>query len=109
MFEVHPETSDEQEFIILPTFAIGTHFKVNLIGKPSIQDTDNKHYIALRYVGVSGMALAEAMRHEDVRDIAGTLVAFCGKASELSQMQDDEDEEEAEVPTLTFDEIKGLM
>ena len=34
IFEVLGGTSAEQEFIILPVFVMGTHFKVNLIGKP---------------------------------------------------------------------------
>ena len=34
---------------------LGSHIRVNLIGKPFKQDgMDNKYYVALRYVGVSG-------------------------------------------------------
>ena len=109
IFNVHPETCDEQEFIILPEFVIGTHFKVNLIGKPAIQDIDNKHYIALRYVGASGMAIAEAMQDQTNQSISSAMTAFCIKASELSQSPDEEDEGEGEVPTLTYDEMKNLM
>ena len=45
----------EQEFILLPIFVMGSHFKLNLIGKPGKQDgMDDKYYQALRYVGVAG-------------------------------------------------------
>jgi len=38
-------TSTEQEFIILPILVIGSHLKVNLIGKPCKQDgMDDKYY-----------------------------------------------------------------
>ena len=109
IFNVHPESCSEQEFVILPEFVIGTHFKVNLIGKPAIQHGDNKHYIALRYVGASGMAVAEAMRDSGNQDISSTLTAFCIRASELSQSPDEEDQDEVEVPTVTYDEMKNLM
>lgn len=36
---------------------VGSYIRVNLIGKPSIQQQDNKHYIAIRYVGVVGLPL----------------------------------------------------
>ena len=71
---------------------------------------DNKHYIALRYVGASGMVVADALRDNGLRDVSSTLTAFCIKAAELSQTSnDDEEEEEAGLPTLTYDEMKSLM
>ena len=37
---------------------LGSHFKLNLIGKPGKQEgMDDKYYQALRYVGVSGRIL----------------------------------------------------
>ena len=45
IFEVLAGTSTEQEFIILPILVIGSHLKVNLIGKPCKQDgMDDKYY-----------------------------------------------------------------
>ena len=36
IFDVKAATRDEQEFVILPDFVVGTHFRVNIIGKPAI-------------------------------------------------------------------------
>ena len=59
-FDVDRNTSEEQEFVILPDFVIGTHFRVNILGAPATQAQDNKHYVALRYVGASGSQISMA-------------------------------------------------
>ena len=35
IFDVDQNSTEEQEFVILPDFVIGTHFRVNIIGKPA--------------------------------------------------------------------------
>jgi len=57
VFDYKPNTAEEQVFLLLPGLAIGTHLKITLIGKPTPQYTDDKFYLALRYVGVQGVAL----------------------------------------------------
>jgi hypothetical protein len=47
-------TDQEQVFSLEGDLAVGAYLRVNLIGKPKIQSMDGKHYIALRYVGVTG-------------------------------------------------------
>ena len=55
LFDVAGGGDHEQEFFLLPHFVLGTHFRLNLIGKPFKQDgMDDKYYQALRYVGVAG-------------------------------------------------------
>ena len=61
-------------------------------------------------MGASGLAVGEALKDQRNQEISGTLHAFAKKASELSQSPDEEGEEdEAEVPTVTYDEMKNLM
>lgn len=43
--------------MLLPDLVVGSYVKINLIGKPKIQSIDNLRYIALRYVGLSGISL----------------------------------------------------
>ena len=44
-FEVESGTDREQEFILLPKLVIGSHFRLNLIGKPGKQEGfDEKYY-----------------------------------------------------------------
>ncbi len=43
---------------------LGSHFRLNLIGKPGKQDgMDDKYYQALRYVGVSGTHIDHSRAH----------------------------------------------
>ena len=70
---------------------------------------DNKYYIALRYVGASGMSVKDALEDKANSSMSSTLNSFYIKASELSQAADEAEETEDEPPTLTFDEMKGLM
>lgn len=44
IFEVDQKSDAEQIFSIFPDLVFGTFIKVNLIGKPGIQMTDQKHY-----------------------------------------------------------------
>ena len=57
----------EQEFFLLPHFVMGSHFKLNLIGKPFAQEgMDDKYYQALRYVGVAGRLVDAAGPFADI-------------------------------------------
>jgi len=48
----------DQYFSLLPDIVIGKYVKVELYGKPSIQSTDNKHYIALQKVSCQGCTIS---------------------------------------------------
>jgi hypothetical protein len=59
VFEVDQDSSEEQVFSITPDLCSGRYIKINLLGKPHIQPTDNKYYVALQYVGVQGIPFNE--------------------------------------------------
>ena len=43
------------------------------------------------------------------KEISSTLSTFCIKASELSQLKDDDEEEDKDIPTLTYEDVKSLL
>ena len=71
---VSPDTDLEQQFVVFPKIAVGRFLKVLLIGKPTIQDTDKKHYIAIRYVGVAGTPLLPPKKSIPERALKGQLI-----------------------------------
>lgn len=46
--------AQDQYFSLLPDIVVGKYLKVELHGKPSVQETDNKYYIALQKVSYQG-------------------------------------------------------
>ena len=82
---------------------MGTHFRVNIIGKPSVQYTDNKHYVALRYVGVSGASILHQFQEEGPHKISKSQLQFCLQAAKLLQNPDDEETDKvAEEKLLSY-------
>ena len=57
IYDVNLAKDQEQVFSLEGDLTAGAYLRVNLIGKPKIQSMDGKHYIALRYVGVTGQVI----------------------------------------------------
>lgn len=47
-----------------PDMCCGRFVKFNLIGKPGVQTTDEKHYVAISYAGIQGFKLDEMVFDE---------------------------------------------
>ena len=57
IFAVNQDSSEEQEFDLSPDLCCGRYIKINLLGKPHVQSTDEQYYVAMSYVGIQGMKL----------------------------------------------------
>jgi hypothetical protein len=60
IYDVDPLTDKEQVFSFEGDLTVGAYLRINLLGKPKIQNMDGKYYIALRYVGVTGEVIGSA-------------------------------------------------
>ena len=83
---------------------LGSHFRLNLIGKPGKQDgMDDKYYQALRYVGISGTHIDNSRAH---------LYTAIAKAT-FASAQGPQNMSDAEaVPAnleLSLDELKSYL
>mmetsp|Transcript_17982 Transcript_17982/g.13005 ORF Transcript_17982/g.13005 Transcript_17982/m.13005 type:complete len:89 (+) Transcript_17982:409-675(+) len=68
IFNTDLESLEEQYFSLGEDLVAGSHVKVNLIGKVGLQSSDQKYYIALSYVGVSGM-LMDRITNREFREL----------------------------------------
>lgn len=89
-YKVIEDTDQEQEFILAPHVVMGEYIKINLIGKPKIQRMDNKHYIALRYVGVKGYQ-KEHISDPHVQTLLNTFGLYNKKGEEIKEDSKDDD------------------
>ena len=55
------------------------------------------------------MQVQQTIEDDANKEIASTLSTFCIKASELSQLKDDDEEEDQDTPTLTYEDVKSLL
>ena len=55
------------------------------------------------------MQVHQTLQDDAHKEIASTLSTFCIKASELSQLKDDDEEENQETQTFTYEDVKGLL
>ena len=62
-------------FDILPEVVSGRYIKVNLVGKPNIQEMNNEYYIALSYVGIKGIAFDQIKLDSESSSTPSTSIA----------------------------------
>ena len=82
---------------------MGNYIRVNLIGKVTTQEGDNKYYIALRYVGALGIKLEE-IKDANLREILAAKSR--SKRVSQSQGQAQEEEEKESICQLSIEDIK---
>ena len=116
LFDVKPDEKGEQEFFLLPELVVGTHFKINLVGKVFRQDfdgeqSDNLYYTALKYCGLSGRLLSEYSQETsqfviEAEPIFGQIES---EVEDLHPSRHKLDEEEANISLLDFEEQKQFI
>ncbi|CDW71928.1 UNKNOWN [Stylonychia lemnae] len=86
IFEFRQSTKNEQTFSLLPDLVCGEYIKITLIGKPQMQRTDRKRYIAIRYVGLKGQNLIN-IQDPDTKDLLSS------EDQNINESESDQNEE----------------
>ncbi|TNV80659.1 hypothetical protein FGO68_gene3198 [Halteria grandinella] len=108
IFEVNQNSDKEQIFTISPDFIVGEYIKVNLIGKPGIQTTDNKYYHAIRYVGFMGIHASEIAQESILKSAFTQIESQVPRAAVSSDEEMKEDSQSSISDIIkTIQEIKS--